>query len=137
MTELKVPNLNRVLLAGRLTRDPELRYTPNGTAVCNFSIALNRRYKDQSGNWQDEPTFVNVVAWQSAAENIGKFLHKGSPVLVEGRLESRSWETETGQKRSSLEVRADNVRFLERMESSPAPAPASEEPSETGDSQPL
>ena len=132
MTELKIPNLNRVLLAGRLTRDPELRFTPNGTAVCNFSMALNRRFKDQAGNWQDEPTFVNVVAWQSAAENIGKHLHKGSPVLVEGRLESRSWETETGQKRNSLEVRADNVRFLERFESTAA-APGPEEPQESPD----
>jgi single-strand DNA-binding protein len=119
MSELRVPSLNRVLLAGRLTRDPELRYTPNGSAVCNFSLAVNRKHKDQSGRWQDDTTFINVVAWQAIAENINKHLHKGSPVLVEGRLESRSWETETGQKRSVIEIRADSVRFLERNETGP------------------
>lgn len=122
MSELRVPSLNRVLLAGRLTRDPELRYTPNGSAVCNFSLAVNRKHKDQSGRWQDDTTFINVVAWQAMAENINKYLHKGSPVMVEGRLESRSWETETGQKRSVIEIRADSVRFLERNETGTEPS---------------
>ncbi len=126
MSEIRVPGLNRVLLAGRLTRDPELRYTPNGSAVCNFSLAVNRRHKDQSGRWQDDTTFINVVAWQAIAENVNKFLHKGSPVLVEGRLESRSWETETGQKRSVIEIRADSVRFLEKGETGPEQAPESD-----------
>lgn len=123
MSELRVPTLNRVLMAGRLTRDPELRYTPNGSAVCNFSLAVNRRHKDQSGRWQDDTTFINVVAWQAIAENVNKYLHKGSPVLVEGRLESRSWETETGQKRTVIEIRADSVRFLEKSETSQDSAP--------------
>lgn len=118
MTELRIPSLNRVLIAGRLTRDPELRYTPNGSAVCNFSLAVNRRHKDQAGRWQDDATFINVVAWQAIAENINKYLHKGSPVLVEGRLESRSWENEAGQKRNVIEIRADSVRFLEKSDSS-------------------
>lgn len=119
MSDLRIPTLNRVLLAGRLTRDPELKFTAGGIAVCNFALAVNRRYKDQSGQWRDEATFVNIVAWHKAAETINKYLHKGSPVIVEGRLESRSWETEAGQKRSVLEVRADQVRFLEKSESSP------------------
>jgi len=126
MSELRVPSLNRVLLAGRLTRDPELRYTPNGSAVCNFSLAVNRKHKDQAGRWQDDTTFINVVAWQATAENVNKFLHKGSPVMVEGRLESRSWETETGQKRSVIEIRADSVRFLERNESGQDSTPESD-----------
>jgi single-strand DNA-binding protein len=119
MSDLRIPTLNRVLLSGRLTRDPELKYTAGGIGVCNFSLAVNRRYKDQSGQWRDEATFINVVTWNKAAETINKFLHKGSPVIVEGRLESRSWETEAGQKRSVIEVRADQVRFLEKSESSP------------------
>ena len=119
MSDLKIPTLNRVLLSGRLTRDPELKYTAGGIGVCNFSLAVNRRYKDQSGQWRDEATFINVVTWNKAAETINKYLHKGSPVIVEGRLESRSWETEAGQKRSVIEVRADQVRFLEKSESSP------------------
>ena len=123
MTELRMPTLNRVLLSGRLTRDPELKFTAGGTAVCNFSLAVNRRYKDQGGQWRDETTFINVVTWHKAAETVNKFLHKGSPVIVEGRLESRSWETEAGQKRSVIEVRADQVRFLEKSESSPDDAP--------------
>lgn len=123
MSELRVPTLNRVLLSGRLTRDPELRYTPNGSAVCNFSLAVNRRHKDQSGRWQDDTTFINVVAWQAIAENVNKYLHKGSPVMVEGRLESRSWETEAGQKRTVIEIRADSVRFLEKSETSQDSAP--------------
>lgn len=127
MSDLRIPTLNRVLLAGRLTRDPELKFTAGGIAVCNFALAVNRRYKDQSGQWRDEATFVNIVTWHKAAETINKYLHKGSPVVVEGRLESRSWETETGQKRSVLEVRADQVRFLEKSESSPD-ATAPDEP---------
>ena len=119
MTELRIPTLNRVLLAGRLTRDPELRFTPNGTPVCNFSLAVNRKYKDQSGQWRDDTTFINIVTWQATAEAVNKFLHKGSPVIVEGRLESRSWETEAGQKSSVIEIRADQVRFLEKTETMP------------------
>jgi single-strand DNA-binding protein len=119
MSELRIPTLNRVLLSGRLTRDPELKYTAGGIAVCNFSLAVNRKYKDQSGQWRDEATFINVVTWHKAAETVNKFLHKGSPVIIEGRLESRSWETESGQKRTAIEVRADQVRFLEKSESSP------------------
>ena len=117
MPEIRIPTINRVLIAGRLTRDPELRYTPNGKAVCSFSLAVNRRYKDASGQWQDDTTYVNIVCWMNIAELVNRYLHKGSPVLVEGRLESRSWETEAGQKRSTIEIRADQVGFLEKISS--------------------
>jgi len=114
MSDVKLLALNKVLLSGRLTRDPELRYTPSGVAVMTFSLALNRRYKDQSGEWKDEVSFVNVVAWQRQAELASEYLKKGSAVYVEGRLQSRSWETGEGQKRSVLEVRAERLQFLDR-----------------------
>jgi single-strand DNA-binding protein len=115
MADLRLPSLNRVLIAGRLTRDPELRYTPSGTAVCNLRLASGRRYKDRSGEWQDDSTFVSVVTWSRTAENCGEYLKKGSAVLVEGRLQSRSWETEDGQKRSVVEINALRVEFLDRV----------------------
>jgi len=124
MADLRLPSLNRVLMAGRLTRDPELRYTPSGTAVCNLRLASSRRYKDKSGEWQDDSTFVNVVTWSKTAENCGEYLKKGSAVLVEGRLQSRSWETEDGQKRSVVEINALRVEFLDRIGASTSGEPA-------------
>jgi single-strand DNA-binding protein len=115
MSEVKLASINKVLLSGRLTRDPELRYTPGGVPVITFSIALNRRYKDQSGEWKEEVSFVNVVAWQRQAEVASEYLKKGSAVFVEGRLQSRSWETSDGNKRSVLEVRAERLQFLDRV----------------------
>lgn len=114
MSDIKLVNINKVMLTGRLTRDPELRYTPSGVAVMTFSLALNRRYKDQSGEWKEEVSFVSVVAWQRQAELASEYLKKGSAVFVEGRLQSRSWETGEGQKRSVLEVRAERLQFLDR-----------------------
>ena len=105
MSEIRLVSINRVLLSGRLTRDPELRYTPSGVAVITFSLALNRRYKDQSGEWKEEVSFVNVVAWQRQAELASEFLKKGSAVFVEGRLQSRSWETSEGSWRTDREAR--------------------------------
>jgi single-strand DNA-binding protein len=115
MSEVKLANVNKVLLSGRLTRDPELRYTPGGVPVMTFSLALNRRYKDQSGEWKEEVSFVNVVAWQRQAEVASEYLKKGSAVFVEGRLQSRSWETSEGNKRSTLEVRAERLQFLDKV----------------------
>jgi single-strand DNA-binding protein len=115
MSDIRLVSINKVLLSGRLTRDPELRYTPSGVAVMTFSLALNRRYKDQSGEWKDEVSFVNVVAWQRQAELASEYLKKGSAVFVEGRLQSRSWETSEGQKRSILEVRAERLQFLDKQ----------------------
>ena len=93
-------SLNRVTLIGNLTKDPEIRYTPNGTQVLNFDLAVNHRYKDQAGNLQDDPLFIRVVVWGKQAEICSHFLVKGKAVFVEGRLRSRSWETKDGQKRS-------------------------------------
>lgn len=105
-------SVNQVILLGNLTRDPELRQTPNGNSVCNFGMALNRSYKDQSGNWQEATDFVNCVAWGPLAERIDQYLNKGRRVLVQGSLRSSSWEQD-GQKRSKIEVWANDVTFLD------------------------
>ncbi|MBL7157200.1 MAG: single-stranded DNA-binding protein [Candidatus Omnitrophica bacterium] len=105
-------SLNRVFLMGNLTRDPELRYVPSGTAVASFDIAINRVYNTQSGEKKEETSFVKVVVWARRAEVCAEYLTKGSPVFVEGRLRSRSWETQDGQKRSAIEVVANNVQFM-------------------------
>ena len=105
-------NLNKVFLIGNLTRDPELRYTPSGTAVANIRIAVNRQFKDRSGELKKDTCFLTVVVWDKQAEASCQFLQKGRPVFVEGRLQSRSWEDNAGQKRNVLEVRADRIQFL-------------------------
>ena len=107
-------NLNKVFLIGNLTRDPELRYIPSGTAVATFTVASGRAYTLASGEKREETCFVRVVSWARQAELCGEYLTKGSPVFVEGRLQSRSWETPDGQKRSTLEVVAQNIQFLSR-----------------------
>jgi single-strand DNA-binding protein len=115
--ELRLPSLNRIVIAGNLTRDPEIRYTQSGAAVANLGLASSRYYKDPkdpSGEWKEDTCFVTVVAWAQLAERVGDTLKKGSPVLVEGRLQSRSWETEDGQKRNVIEIRADSIQNLER-----------------------
>ena len=105
-------SLNQVTLMGNLTRDPDLRQTPNGQSVCSFSLALNRSYKDQSGEWQDATDYVDVVAWGSLGERVGQYMAKGRRCLVQGRLQSRNWEQD-GQKRSKVEVLANDVTFLD------------------------
>lgn len=106
-------NLNKVMLIGNLTRDPELRYTPKGTAVGDLGLAVNRRVPDGNGNWTDETTFVDITVWGSNAENAQKFLSKGRGVYVEGRLQLDTWEDkQSGQKRSKLKIVAENVQFL-------------------------
>jgi len=105
-------NFNKVLLVGNLTKDPELRYTPQGTAVVNLRLAVNRRFRDKNQALKDEVCFLTAVVWNKQAETCNQYLHKGSPVLVEGRLQSRSWEDNSGQKRNVLEVRAERVQFL-------------------------
>jgi single-strand DNA-binding protein len=123
MTELRLAELNRVFLVGRLTKDPEIRQTTNGTPVTNFTIAVNRRYKNAAGEWKDETTFVGIVAWQKLAELCKQYLAKGRAVLVEGKLQTHSWETEDGQKRTLIEVRADRIEFLDRGETRPPAEP--------------
>jgi len=109
---IRLLQLNDVRLVGRLTRDPEVRYTPKGQAVARLDIAVNRRYKDGMGEWREEATFVPVTVWREAAERCREKLKKGNPVYVEGRLRSTSWETKDGQKRSGLEVEAYRLQFL-------------------------
>src|SRR6267142_4119023 len=112
---LRLLQLNDVRLVGRLTRDPEVRYTPRGQAVCRLDIAVNRRFKDSSGEWREEATFVPVTVWREAAERCRERLKKGSAVYVEGRLKSSTWETKDGQKRSGLDVEAYRLQFLTKL----------------------
>lgn len=115
-------SFNQVILMGNLTRDPELRQTPNGQSVVSFSLALNRSYKDASGEWQEATDYIDVVAWAQLAERVSQYLSKGRRCMVVGRLQSRSWEQD-GQKRSKVEVLANDVTFLDsKGEGGGAPA---------------
>jgi single-strand DNA-binding protein len=105
-------SLNQVTLMGNLTRDPELRQTPNGQNVTSFSLALNRAYKDAGGEWQEVTDYIDIVCWGPLAERVAQYLSKGRRCLVQGRLQSRSWEQD-GQKRSKVEVLANDVTFLD------------------------
>jgi len=106
-------NLNRVLLIGNLTRDPELRVTPKGTAICQFGLAVNRSFKDESGQTREETTFIDVEAWSKSAEIIAKYCTKGKSLFVEGRLKLDQWEDKTTQqKRSKLKIVLENFQFL-------------------------
>ncbi|MEO0225716.1 MAG: single-stranded DNA-binding protein [candidate division WOR-3 bacterium] len=117
MANLRLGYLNLVLFMGRLTADPELKYTQKGAPVCTFRVASTRRFKDRETNeLKEETTYVNVVTWRRLAERVNDYLKKGSAVLIEGRLNSRSWETNEGQKRSIVEIVAYRVQFLDRME---------------------
>src|SRR5690625_3704511 len=103
--------MNRVVLVGRLTRDPDLRYTPNGVAVANFTIAVNRQFKNESGEY--EADFINGVVWRKPAENLANYMKKGSQIGVDGRLQSRSYEGQDGKTVFVTEVVADSIQFLE------------------------
>ena len=105
-------SLNQVTLMGNLTRDPELRQTPTGQNVTSFSLALNRSYKDASGEWQEATDYIDIVCWGPLAERVAQYMSKGRRCLVQGRLQSRSWEQD-GQKRSKVEVLANDVTFLD------------------------
>ena len=104
--------INRVVLVGNLTRDPELRHTPSGTAVCNLRLAVNTRRKDETGQWVDKPNYFDITVWGNQGERCAQYLSKGRPVGVDGRLEWREWETPEGNKRQAVDVVADNVQFL-------------------------
>lgn len=108
--------LNRVILIGRLTKDPELRYTPNGVAVSTFTLAVNRSYSNQQG--QREADFINIVTWKGLAETVANYMKKGRLVAVEGRIQTRNYDNNEGKKVYITEVVADNVRFLESMNKS-------------------
>ena len=105
-------NINRVVLTGNLTRDPELRSTPSGTAVCSLRVACNTRRKGAGGEWEDKPNYFSVTVWGAQGENCARFLTKGRPVAIDGRLEWREWETQDGGKREAIEIVADSVQFL-------------------------
>lgn len=139
MSDLRMPDLNKVILAGRLTRDPELSYLPSGTPLCKMGMAVSRFYKTQDGERKEEVTFLNVTAWNKLGEFCGQYLKKGRPVLVEGSLRSNEWEDRnTGQKRSMIEVQARSVQQLDwedrgggsggsgggASQSAPAPTPS-------------
>jgi len=138
-------NYNKVLLIGNLTRDPELRYTPSGTAVCDFGLAVNRRRRGQDGESRDETCFVDITAWGRQAEVINEYCRRGRAIFVEGRLQLDSWQTQDGQRRSKLKVVLEGFQFLgargDASREDPArragpvsrPEPAPEAPAEEGE----
>lgn len=113
MAELKMPELNAVIIAGNLTKDPIFRQTSNGTPVVNFTIASNRKYKND-GKWQEDVCYVGIVAWNKLADSCKDRLKKGSAVLIDGELQSRSWKTDDGHNRSIVEIKARRIQFLNK-----------------------
>lgn len=125
-----MPSFNKVILAGNLTRDPEVRYTPKGTALAEVGLAINRTWKDESGEKREEVTFVDVAAFGRSAEVIAQYLKKGAPLLVEGRLKLDTWDDkQTGQKRSKLRVVVESFQFLgaAQVKAGEAAAPAGDD----------
>lgn len=114
MADLKMPEINYVIVAGNLTKDPIFRETTNKTPVVNFSVASNRRYKDSSNQWQEDVCYVGIVAWNRLAESCKERLKKGSAVLIDGELQSRSWKTDDGHNRSIVEIKARRIQFLNK-----------------------
>ena len=134
-------NINRVVLTGNLTRDPELRSTPSGTSVCGLRVACNTRRKDASGQWVDKPNYFDVTVWGAQGENCAQYLSKGRPVAIDGRLEWREWEAKDGSgKRQSVDIIADSVQFLGGPqggeENGSRFTPKSDVPAHTADFQP-
>jgi single-strand DNA-binding protein len=138
-------NINRVVLTGNLTRDPELRSTPSGTSVCSLRLACNTRRKDASGQWVDKPNYFDITVWGPQGENCASYLAKGRPVAIDGRLEWREWEAQDGSgKRQAVEVVADTVQFLGGREDGGGNGngngsrftPQSDVPADTADFQP-
>jgi single-strand DNA-binding protein len=122
-------SLNKVFLIGNLTKPPELRYTPSGTAGADLRLAVNRNYTTQGGEKREDTCFLTVVVWGKQAESCGEYLDKGSPILVEGRLQTREWEAKDGGKRTVIEVVAERVQFMGRgRATAPATVAASAEP---------
>ncbi len=105
-------NINRVVLVGNLTKDPELRHTPGGTPVCSLRIAVNSRRRDESGQWVDKPNYFSISVFGNQAESCAQYLAKGRPVGIDGRLDWREWQTQDGAKREAVEIVAESVQFL-------------------------
>ena len=133
-------NINRVVLTGNLTRDPELRSTSGGTSVCSLRIATNTRRRDASGEWTDKANYFDVTVWGAQGENCARFLAKGRPVAIDGRLEWREWEDQNGNKRHAVEIIADSVQFLGGREDGGGAGngftPRSDVPADTRDFEP-
>jgi single-strand DNA-binding protein len=132
-------NINRVVLTGNLTRDPELRSTASGTSVCSLRIANNTRRKDANGEWTDRAHYFSVTVWGAQGENCARFLTKGRPVAIDGRLEWREWQAQDGSKREAVEIVAESVQFLGGREDAPNSngfAPRSDVPADTRDFEP-
>lgn len=116
MFNLRMPDVNLVVIAGNLTRDPVFRKTTNGTPVTNFWIASNRKFKDNNGQWRENVCFVGVVAWYKLAESCAENLRRGSVIIVEGELQSRSIKTDEGRNRNIVEIKARRIQFLNKIE---------------------
>lgn len=114
MADLKMPEINYVIVAGNLTKDPIFRETTNKTPVVNFSLASNRRFKDSTNQWQEDVCYVGIVAWNKLADSCKERLKKGSAVLVDGELQSRTWKTDDGHNRSIVEIKARRIQFLNK-----------------------
>ena len=117
-------NINRVIVVGNLTRDPELRHTPSGMAVCSLRIAVNTTRKDETGQGVDKPNYFDVTVWGQQGENCAQYLSKGRPAAIDGRLEWREWEAQDGSKRQAVEIVADTVQFLGGRQDAEGGAPA-------------
>ncbi len=115
MADLKMPELNSVVIAGNLTKDPIFRETSNSTPVVNFHVAANRRYKDSNNQWQEDVCYVGVVAWNKLAESCRSRLQKGSAVLIEGELQSRTFRTDDERNRTIVEIKAKRIQFLNKV----------------------
>jgi len=115
MLDLKMPDINNIMIAGNLTGDPVLRKTSNGTPVANFYIAANRKFKDNTGLWRENVCFVGVVAWYKLAESCFEYLKKGAAVMVEGELQSRNWKNDDGSNNNVVEIKARRIQFLNRQ----------------------
>ena len=116
MANLKMPDINNILIAGNLTCDPSFRKTTNGTPVANFFIASNRKFKDNNGQWRENVCYVGVVAWYKLAESCYENIQKGSAVIIEGELQSRSWRNDDGSSRNVVEIKARRIQFLNRKD---------------------
>src|SRR6187401_1504042 len=118
-------NINRVIVVGNLTRDPELRHTPSGTAVCSLRLAVNTRRKDESGQWTDKPNYFDITVWGQQGENCAQYLSKGRPVAIDGRLEWREWEAQTARsaRRSRSSPRASSSSAAARTRKQPCTSP--------------
>lgn len=113
MASLRIPDLNHIMIAGRLTRDPSLEFIQSGTALCKFAIAASKKYRTKDGEQKEDTVFVNVTCWGKTAEYVGENFHKGRAILVEGRLKSDEWETQGGEKRKKLSITADRVQSMQ------------------------